>query len=125
MHEEVIAVKPALLSALDPQQRISSKWIAKECGKMHKNVIRDIAAYAIALKIGYRITEHCTGREVLSRLVDMLDVSYRENGNVNEIKVTIEFAKSLLNNYNAKHTLSANLIARTGDRSGWSLKGVQ
>jgi len=33
---------PALISSLDKDRRISSKWIAQECDKQHKHVIRDI-----------------------------------------------------------------------------------
>lgn len=42
MHDSDVLVKPSLLAALDTEHRISSKWIAKETGKLHKNVLRDI-----------------------------------------------------------------------------------
>lgn len=33
---------PSIMNAVDASNRISSKWISKETGKSHKNVLRDI-----------------------------------------------------------------------------------
>ena len=73
MHEENSLVKPSLLVALDTEHRISSKWIAQETGKLHRNVLRDI-----------EMLKDEAGSD--------LSTLYRPNGDVSEILLALPSA---------------------------------
>lgn len=82
---------PALLSALDSEQRISSKWIASETDKKHFHVTRDLERL---------IKEHPNLDAICERIVN-------DRGQLQEWRLPLEVAILILAGYTGPRAVAA------------------